>query len=221
MTNLEDFDRNPQQPSDEPEPERCVCLPLRRALPRSFEREVVSREGARRLRHGAQALWAPDPLIVALIEQPRQHAAGARDLAHEAESRRVPLAFPHDLGVSSIHDGRARRLEQPGQRQPMRCGEFQVPTPECGRCDCRKAGANLCGCLPIGQRHPRSSLRNGHIALVDNNLHRLQHAALRDARVLPAAGILNSEANAASPARSPPPAPPAAPPAPPAPSPRN
>src|SRR5213082_2813559 len=57
MGNLEDFDRNPQQPRDEPEPERCVCLPLRRALPRSLERKVVSREGARRLRHRAQALW--------------------------------------------------------------------------------------------------------------------------------------------------------------------
>src|SRR5438046_4185492 len=86
MGNLEDFDRNPQQPCDEPEPERCVCLPLRRALPRALERKVVSREGARRLRHRAQALWAPDPPIVALIAQPREHAAGARDLAYETES---------------------------------------------------------------------------------------------------------------------------------------
>src|SRR2546430_11923986 len=74
---LNDLDGNPHQPGDEPQPERGVRLPLRRALTRSLEREVVRRERARRLGHGAQALRAPDPLLVALVEQARQHAAGA------------------------------------------------------------------------------------------------------------------------------------------------
>src|SRR5213076_3455315 len=113
MGNLEDFDRNPQQPRDEPEPERCVCLPLRRALPRSLERKVVSREGARRLRHRAQALWAPDPPIVALIEQPREHAAGARDLAYETESSQEldPVERERDVGDVALGVGSQRVAE--------------------------------------------------------------------------------------------------------------
>src|SRR6058998_149675 len=83
---LNDLDGNPHQPADEPQPERGVRLPLRRALTRSLEREVVRRERARRLGHGAQALRAPDPLVVALVEQSGQHPADARNLAHEAES---------------------------------------------------------------------------------------------------------------------------------------
>src|SRR3989449_8164874 len=84
---LDDLDGNPHQSGDETEPEGCVGLPLRRALPWSLEWEVVRRERARRLGHGTQALRAPDPAIVALVEQPRQHPAGAGDLAHETESR--------------------------------------------------------------------------------------------------------------------------------------
>src|SRR5439155_11440055 len=83
---LKDLDGHPHQPGDEPQTERCVRLPLRGALPGSLEGEVVRRERAGRLGCGAQALRAPDPPIVTLVEQSRQHPAGARDLAHETES---------------------------------------------------------------------------------------------------------------------------------------
>src|SRR6184192_2464758 len=58
---LDDLDGNPHQSGDETEPEGCVGLPLRGALPWSLEWEVVRRERARRLGHGTQALRAPDP----------------------------------------------------------------------------------------------------------------------------------------------------------------
>src|SRR3989442_1245009 len=82
---LEDVDGKRHQPGDESQPERRVRLPLRRALPGSLEWEVVRCEGVRRFGHGAQALRAPDPPLVALVEQPLEDAAGARNLAHQTE----------------------------------------------------------------------------------------------------------------------------------------
>src|SRR5207245_7251739 len=90
-------------------PEGCVGLALRGALPWSLEWEVVRRERARRLGHGAQALRAPDPAIVALVEQPRQHPAGAGDLAHETESRQQldPVEHERDVGDVALGGGAA------------------------------------------------------------------------------------------------------------------
>ena len=34
----------------------------------------------------------------------------------------ITLGLGHDLRVGAIHEGRACRFEQPGQRQPMGCG---------------------------------------------------------------------------------------------------
>src|SRR5207247_10059903 len=81
--NVDDLDGNRHQSGDKTKAEGCVGLPLRGALPWSLEWEVVRRERARRLGHGTQALRAPDPAIVALVEQPRQHPAGAGDLRSE------------------------------------------------------------------------------------------------------------------------------------------
>src|SRR2546428_13489925 len=89
---LDDLDGNPHEPGDETQPEGCVRLPLRGALPRSLEREVVRREGARRFGHGAQALRAPDLLVVALVVQPRQHPTGAGGLSDESA---VSLELDH------------------------------------------------------------------------------------------------------------------------------
>src|SRR6058998_812868 len=60
---LNDLDGNPHQPADEPQPERGVRLPLRRALTRSLEREVVRRErlvalGMARRLFGLQIPWS-------------------------------------------------------------------------------------------------------------------------------------------------------------------
>ena len=41
-------------------------------------------------------------------------------LAH-LDSLGITLALGDDLRVGAIHEGRARRFEQPGQRQPMGC----------------------------------------------------------------------------------------------------
>src|SRR5213082_1702937 len=80
---LDNLDRNPKQPGDEPQPEGGVGLALRGTLAGSFEREVVCRQRTRRFGHGAQALRTPDAPVVALTEQSRQHAVRARDLAYK------------------------------------------------------------------------------------------------------------------------------------------
>ena len=108
---------------------------------------------------GREQIPAPQPRSPLLASDRLSRLVLRHRLAQCPEPRRVPLDLRDDFGIGSIHDRRARRLEQPRQRQPMRCGEFQVPTPECGGCDCREAGANLCAYLPIGQRHARSTPR--------------------------------------------------------------
>src|SRR5213079_2564130 len=84
---LDYLDGKPEQPGDQSQPEGGVGLALRRALAGALEREVMRREEARRLGHGAQALGAPDAAIVALREEARQHAVRARDLPHQPEPR--------------------------------------------------------------------------------------------------------------------------------------
>src|SRR5712691_9313672 len=136
---LDDLDGNPYQSGDEPEPEGRVRLPLSRALPRSLEREVVRREGVCCLGHGAQALRAPDPLLVALVEQPRQHPAGARDLAHETESRQEldPVERERDVGdmalgirTQRVTEDLEYRLEQllarEDEERPSRRGRREI-----------------------------------------------------------------------------------------------
>src|SRR4029077_12009005 len=85
MSLLGDLDWHAQQAGDESEAEGSVGLALRRALPGTFEREVMRREGTGRLGHGAEALGAPDTPVVALAEEARQDAARAGDLAYQPE----------------------------------------------------------------------------------------------------------------------------------------
>src|SRR5207249_6830016 len=132
---LDDLDGNPHQSGDETEAEGCVGLPLRGALPWSLEWEVVRRERARRLGHGTQALRAPDPAIVALVEQPRQHPAGAGDLAHETESRQQldPIERERDVGdvalgvgahgiAEDLEDRLEELLTREDEERASRCG---------------------------------------------------------------------------------------------------
>src|SRR2546426_9250678 len=62
---LDDLDRDGEQLRDQGQPEGQVGLPLGRAPAGSLEREVMRRERARGLGHGAEVLGAPDPLVVA------------------------------------------------------------------------------------------------------------------------------------------------------------
>src|SRR6266576_7370678 len=80
-----DLDRKPHQPRDQRQPKRTVGLPLCGALTRPLQGEVMSRHGIERLGQGAQALRAPDPLLVTFIEQTGQHPTGARDVAYQTE----------------------------------------------------------------------------------------------------------------------------------------
>src|SRR2546426_10095145 len=77
---LDDLDRDGEQLRDQGQPEGQVGLPLGRAPAGSLEREVMRRERARGLGHGAEVLGAPDPLVVALAVEAGQDAGGARGL---------------------------------------------------------------------------------------------------------------------------------------------
>src|SRR5207244_6646488 len=79
------FDRESHQSGDERETQGGVRLALGGAPAGPIQREVVGREGTNGLRHRAQALGAPDALVVALAEEAGEDAARARDLAHQAE----------------------------------------------------------------------------------------------------------------------------------------
>ena len=70
-------------------------------------------DGIARLGQGAQALRAPDPLLVALIEQPRQHPTGARDVAYQAEPGEELEPIQGEGNVADVALGvRAQRVPQ-------------------------------------------------------------------------------------------------------------
>src|SRR5256712_3044752 len=81
------LDGEAQELRDQGEPEGDVGLALRRTLAGPFQGEVVGGEQRRSLGRGAQALRAPDALVVALAEQPGQHPGGAGSLAGQSQPR--------------------------------------------------------------------------------------------------------------------------------------
>src|SRR5256712_3265511 len=81
------LDGEAQELRDQREPEGDVGLALRRTLAGPFQGEVVGGEQRRSLGRGAQALRAPDALVVALAEQPGQHPGGAGSLAGQSQPR--------------------------------------------------------------------------------------------------------------------------------------
>jgi len=99
------------------------------------------------------------------------------------------------LRVGSIHDRRARRLEQPRQRQPMRCGEFQGLLRSVGGATA-EGGRKLMWCLPIGQRQPFQS-RNDHRSFSHSNLQYHAISCIQGCTRPTAVGILNSTASGA------------------------
>src|SRR5207302_5346883 len=110
---LDNLDRNPNQPGDQPQPEGGVGLPLRGTLAGSFEREVVCRQRTRRFGHGAQALRTPDAPVVALTEQSRQHAVRARDLAYKPEPRQQLEPIERERNVRHVALGvRVQRITE-------------------------------------------------------------------------------------------------------------
>src|SRR5213082_1921880 len=70
---LDNLDRNPKQPGDEPQPEGGVGLALRGTLAGSFARQVVCRHPTRLFAHGPQPLPTPDAAVVDITEQSRHH----------------------------------------------------------------------------------------------------------------------------------------------------
>src|SRR5256886_9885680 len=73
----------------------------------------MGRDGTDRLRQRPQALGAPDPLLVALIEEPRQHAAGARDIAYQPEPGQKLEPVQGERNVADVALGvRAQRVAQ-------------------------------------------------------------------------------------------------------------
>src|SRR3989441_2494793 len=85
------LDGEAQELRDQREPEGDVGLALRRTLSGPFQGEVVGGEQRRSLGRGAQALRAPDALVVALAEQPGQHPGGTRSLAGRSEEHTSEL----------------------------------------------------------------------------------------------------------------------------------
>src|SRR2546428_5926013 len=85
---LDDLDRDGEQLRDQGQPEGQVGLPLGRAPAGSLEREVMRRERARGLGHGAEVLGAPDPLVVALAVEAGPETAGARARAPQPPAPR-------------------------------------------------------------------------------------------------------------------------------------
>src|SRR5256886_9026121 len=97
-------------------------LEFRRVLFRSLQREVMGRDGTDRLRQRPQALGAPDPLLVALIEEPRQHAAGARDIAYQPEPGQK--LEPVQGERNAPDDARAVRAQRVAQQLEDRLGQL-------------------------------------------------------------------------------------------------
>src|SRR2546428_8043804 len=83
---LDDLDRDGEQLRDQGQPEGQVGLPLGRAPAGSLEREVMRRERARGLGHGAEVLGAPDPLVVALAVEAGGRKSTTLDSRHHPKS---------------------------------------------------------------------------------------------------------------------------------------
>src|SRR2546428_82857 len=77
----------------------------------------------------ASAHAAPQPRGLLLAGDRQSDLVLQDGLAQHGESFRIALALPHNFGVGAVLDRWACRLEQPGQRQPMGCREFQGLAP--------------------------------------------------------------------------------------------
>src|SRR3989441_9605173 len=93
-----------------------------------------------------QQVRAPEPGRLLPAEDFTGDLVGEQGLTQRRQALRVARGLRYDLCVGAILDRGARRLEQPGQRQPMGSRKFQVlaPLSEAGG-GCQKAGANLSG----------------------------------------------------------------------------
>src|SRR2546430_2424623 len=83
------LDGEAQELRDQREPEGDVGLALRRTLSGPFQGEVVGGEQRRSLGRGAQALRAPDALVVALAEQPGDRKSTRLNSSHSQISYAV------------------------------------------------------------------------------------------------------------------------------------
>src|SRR5256714_2103127 len=102
-------------------------------------------------RRRRQQVAAPQPVGLLFPRDRRGGLVVQQSLTERRQPLRIPLPFGHYLGIGPVHERRARRLQQPGQRQPMGRGDFQALAPRCGGRK-SKSGANLCRYVTIGQR---------------------------------------------------------------------
>src|SRR2546422_697965 len=159
---LDDLDRDGEQLRDQGQPEGQVGLSLGRAPAGSLEREVMRRERARGLGHGAEVLGAPDPLVVALAVEAGQDAVGARELAHQPQARQQlqPVGGERQVGHVTLGVRSQRVAQQLEHRlEDLLPGDDEERAPRGRRGEVVPESLDEPGALPL---HPRQEGEHLH-----------------------------------------------------------